>query len=207
MDRRFLPRPIRRWLRRRYKEAGDRPLAEQLQQSSTGSGYGGGSGSGSSGGGGSGRNARLTVPTPILLGLLACGAAIGGAQVFQAMQSTRAPLQIAAPGPIGALHTVFLLGGQFFIGTLESVDRGTVILSDVFYLQTAGNPVPNVASAAVPPPQRGAQVVRRKDGDWHQPDRMAIPIDRILMMETVGRDSLVNRWVEEGRARQGGASN
>lgn len=199
MDRRFLPRPIRRWLRRRFKEAGDRPLAEQVQQSS--SGFSGGSG------GGSGRSARLTVPLPILLGLLACGIAIGGAQVYQAMQSTRAPLQIAPPGPIGALHTVFLLGGQFFIGTLESVDHGTVILGDVFYLQSANNPVPTLPSAANAPPQRGAQVIRRKDGDWHQPDRMAIPIDRILMMETVGRDSLVNRWVEEGRARQGGASN
>lgn len=202
MDRRFLPRPIRRWLRRRFKEAGDRPLAEQVQQSSAG--FGGGSGSGS--GGGSVRGGRITIPLPILLGLLACGIAIGGAQVYQAMQSTRAALQIAPPGPIGALHTVFMLGGQFFVGTLESVDRGTVILSDVFYLQSANNPVPNVPSAANPPPQRGAQIVRRKDGDWHQPDRMAIPIDRILMMETVGRDSIVNRWVEEGRARQGGAS-
>lgn len=199
MDRRFLPRPIRRWLRRRFKEAGDRPLAEQVQQSMSGSG-GGGSG------GGSGRAARVTIPLPILLGLLACGIAIGGAQVYRAMQSAQAPLQIAAPGPIGALHTVFLLGGQFFIGTLESVDRGTVILSDVFYLQSANNPVPTLPSAANAPPQRGAQVVRRREGDWHQPDRMAIPIERILMMETVGRDSLVYRWVEEGRARQGAAS-
>lgn len=201
MDRRFLPRPIRRWLRTRYKEAADRPLAEQ-SSSSVGSGGGQGAGFGS----GSGRSARLTVPLPILLILAACGVVTSGALALRAYTSMQAPVQLAPPAAIGSKVTVFIIGGQFFFGTLESVDRGTVVLSDVYYFQSPANTVPTLPGAAPTIPGRNNQLIRRKDSDWHQPDRMAIPVERILIMESVGRDSLVARWMTEGSARQSGAN-
>lgn len=186
-----LPRPIRRWLRKRYSQSQERPLAEQAAASASSS-------SSSSRGG-----ARLQLPTPFLLALVLIGAVLAASTAWQAYQSGSTRLHIATPGQIGGLHIVFLTGGQFFIGNIESVDRGTVILSDVFYVQTAGNQTPTLPSAAQPAPARGAQIVRRMDGDWHQPDRMAIPIDRVMIIETVGRDSLVAKLVGEARARQG----
>jgi len=204
MDRRFLPRPIRRWLRKRYQQAEQRPIAGQVPVTQ---GSGGGGGGGASGGGaGAGRGMRLHIPLPILLAFLVFGTAISGASVYQAMQAGMSRVQIASPGQIGSLHVAFLVGGQFFIGTLESTDRGSVVLNDVFYVQSSGNQLPVLPSAAQAAPSRGAQLVRRQDGDWHQPDRMAIPIDRILLLESVGRDSLVAKLVAEARARQAGAT-
>jgi len=203
MDRRFLPRPIRRWLRNRYKAAAERPLSDQ-SSSSSGSGTGGSQGTGF--GSGSGRNARLTIPLPILLVLAACGIVTSGALALRAYTSMQAPVQFAAPGSIGSKVTVFIMGGQFFFGTLESVDRGTVVLSDVYYFQSPGNSVPTLPGAAPMMPGRSNQLIRRKDSDWHQPDRMSIPVERIMVMESVGRDSLVARWMTEGSARQSGAN-
>lgn len=147
---------------------------------------------------------RLQVPAPIVIALLAAGAAVAGAQIVQAIRAGDSRLQIVAPGAIGSLHSVFMVGNQVFIGTLESVDHGTVILSDVFYLQSQNAQPASPLTGGVVAPQRGAQLVRRVDGDWHQPTRMAIPIDRVIMMENVGRDSIVSRLVTEGRARQQG---
>jgi hypothetical protein len=207
MDRRFLPRPIRRWLRRRYKEAADRPLADQ-SSSSTGSGSSSGAVSGQGGGfsSGSARSARLTIPLPILLVLAACGVVASGALALRAYTSMQAPVQFAPAAAIGSKVTVFIIGGQFFFGTLESVDRGTVVLSDVYYFQSPANSVPTLPGAAPAIPGRSNQLIRRKDSDWHQPDRMAIPVERIMLMESIGRDSLVARWMTEGSVRQSGAN-
>jgi hypothetical protein len=148
---------------------------------------------------------RLVLPAPVLGLLLVFTGAIAVAEVVRAIAAAEPRQGFVPPGPVGGLYTVFLLGGPYFIGTLEAVERGTVILSDVFYVQAAGGQLPVLPGAAQPPPDRGSRLVRRKEGDWHQPDRMAIPIERILLMESVGRDSLVAKLVSEGTARQSGA--
>lgn len=183
-----LPRPIRRLFRRFKGESQSNPNAVNPQLVGT---Y-------------PRSSLRLYLPIPIVLILLAAGVVIAGAQVVQAVRAGDSRVQIAAPGDIGTLHSVFLLGNQVFIGTLEAVDRGTVVLSDVFYLQSqaAQSASPMTSPQSAPP--RGAQLVRRVDSDWHQPTRMSIPIDRVVMIENVGRDSIVGRLVLEGRARQQG---
>lgn len=181
-----LPRPIRRFLRKFQSQPPGAPGTVNPQTVGT---Y-------------PRASMRLHMPVPIVLLLLAVGIAIAGAQVVQAIRAGESRLQIAAPGEIGSLHSVFLTGNQVFIGTLESVDRGTVVLSDVFYLQSQVAQSASPMTSAQNAPARGAQLVRRVDSDWHQPTRMAIPIERIVLMENVGRDSIVGRLVKEGRERQ-----
>ena len=149
---------------------------------------------------------RFDMPLPMLLFFMVLGIAIAGAQVLQAFHAGNARTQIVPPGAIGSLHSVFLPGNQVFIGTLESVDHGTVVLADVFYLQTQGAQAANPLGTADSAPSRGAQLVRRADSDWHQPTHMSIPIDKILLIENVGRDSIVTRLITEGRARQRGGA-
>lgn len=202
MPQRTLPRPIRRWLRKRFGQM--RPPAGMTPAPGLSSAGEPGVGSVArveAAGGGSGRTLRLAVPWPVLALLLVFSAAISAAALIQAYHANMPRVQLAAPGPAGALLWVVLVNGQIYVGNLESTDRGTVQLSDVFFLQPASTqgavaPPNNQAGAA---PNR-AQLVRRKDADWHQPDRMSVPIDRIVLLETVGRDSLVARLVSEVRA-------
>lgn len=147
---------------------------------------------------------RLDLPMPLLLLLLVFAGAIAASQVVMALRASDSGTQIATPGAIGSLHSVFLPGGQVFIGDLESVDRGSVVLRDVFYLQSQATQSATPLTSPQSAPARGAQLVRRQDSDWHQPTHLSIPIDKIIMMENVGRDSIVGRLVAEGRARQQG---
>lgn len=195
-----LPRPIRRWLRKRFGQVSPPGGLTPAPGFSSGGQAGGGVGRTDGAGGGSGRTLRLAVPWPVLALLLVFGATISAAALVQAYHANMPRVQLAAPGPVGGLHWVVLVNGQIYVGNLESTDRGTVVLNDVFFLQPAVGPgavAPGGAAAAAP---NRAQLVRRKDADWHQPDRMAVPIDRIVLMETVGRDSLVARLVNEVRA-------
>ncbi len=186
-----LPRPIRRFIRRMKGEEPRNPNAVNPQTVGT---Y-------------PRTSLRLYLPLPMLLLLLVLAAAVAVAQVVQALHANDSRLRIAAPGAIGTLHSAFLVGGQVYVGTLESVDQGSVVLSDVFYLQTASGQSGTPGTTTQTPPSRGAQLVRRVDSDWHQPTHMSIPIDKIILLENVGRDSIVARLINEGRARQqGGAS-
>ncbi len=184
-----LPRPIRHFLRRFKGASSANPNAVNPQTVGT---Y-------------PRSSMRIYIPVPMMLVLLALAIAIAAAQVVQALHAGDSRTQLAVPGALGSLHSVFLAGNQVFIGTLESVDHGSVILSDVFYLQSQISQAASPLSSAQNTPPRGAQLVRRADNDWHQPTRMAIPIERIVMMENVGRDSIVGRLVMEGRARQQGS--
>ncbi len=184
----LLPRPVRRLLRRFNKPETKNPDAINPQLvglRSTGS--------------------MLYLPTPLMIALIVFAAAVGTSQVMQALRVSDSRTQIAPPGTIGSLHMVFLPGNQVFIGTLESVDRGSVVLSDVFYFQTQAALSGTPATSAQPNTGRGAQLVRRMDNDWHQPSHMSIPIDKVMMLESVGRDSIVTRLITEARTRQTGA--
>jgi len=185
----MMPRPVRRFFRRLSGKSSSSANPNAVNPQTVGM-YS--------------RGSTIYLPTPMMIALIVFAAAIAGAQVWQAMRTADSRTQIAAPGAIGALHSVFLNGGQVFVGDLESVDRGSVVLRDVFYFQGQGGQTPTPTTSAQQGPARGAQLVRRVDSDWHQPTHMSIPIDRIVLIETVGRDSLVGRLITEGRARQQG---
>jgi len=183
----IMPRPVRRFFRRLSGKSSSSANPNAVNPQTVGM-YS--------------RGSTIYLPTPVLIALLVFGAAIAGAQVWRAMHANDASTQIAAPGTIGSLHSVFTVGNLVFVGTLESVDHGSVVLSDVFYFQGQGGQSPTPTTSAQQGPARGVQLVRRSDSDWHQPTHMSIPIERVLLLETVGRDSMVGRLITEARARQ-----
>jgi hypothetical protein len=85
-------------------------------------------------------------------------------------------------GPLGTIQAVTLTNGQVFYGTLQAEKNDALILVDVFDVQSSVNAQTN---------QRTVQLNRRRTGDWHAPLDMAIPLDRILFTESVGKESRV----------------
>ena len=142
---------------------------------------------------GSGRALRL----PMLI--LSAGIwVLALSEIGQGWEMIRLANGYEPPGRIGDLVSATLLNGQTFFGTLDNVTRTTISLRDVFFAQL--------------PPQlpRGQEqqgetrtpvILRRKDSEWTQSDAMAIPVERIAFMETVGVDSRIARFITNARSQ------
>ncbi len=102
------------------------------------------------------------------------------------------------PGRLGALVSATLLNGQTFFGTLDNVTRTTISLRDVFFAQLPPQ-LPRGQEQEGEP--RAPVILRRKDSEWTQSDAMAIPVDRIAFMETVGFDSRIARFIANTRGQ------
>jgi len=83
-------------------------------------------------------------------------------------------------------QAVALVNGQVFFGQLER-DGDYVVLRKVFYVQTRQNP----ETRAV------ANVLVRRGGEAHQPDRMIINRRQVLLVEPVKADSQIARLIAE----------
>ncbi len=142
---------------------------------------------------GSGRALRL--PMMILaagIGVLAL------AEVGQGWEMVRLADGYEPPGRIGDLISATLVNGQVFFGTLDGVSRTTIRLRDVFFAQLPPQ-LPRGQDADAEP--RTPNIVRRKDNEWTQADMMAIPVERIAFMETVGIDSRIARFIADARSQ------
>ena len=93
------------------------------------------------------------------------------------------------PGPAGSLVSVQLVSGQVFYGTLLESRPGFVRLADVYYTQ----------SYTTPNGQPGNRVVNRHKTDWHGPEAQLIPVEKILMMETVGPQSQLAKLIAQDK--------
>jgi hypothetical protein len=71
-------------------------------------------------------------------------------------------------------------------------------LRDVYYAQLPQQLPRGQESDAEP---RTPNIVRRKDNEWTQADVMAIPVERIAFMETVGVDSRMARFIADARSQ------
>jgi hypothetical protein len=71
-------------------------------------------------------------------------------------------------------------------------------LRDVFFAQLPAQAARGADQDAEP---RAPSIVRRKDNEWTQAEEMAIPVDRIGFMETVGSDSRMARFVANARSQ------
>jgi len=148
---------------------------------------------GSSPSSGSGRALRLPI-----LALSAGIWVVALAEIGQSWEMATLASGYEPPGRLGDLVSATLVNGQVFFGTLDAASRTTIQLRDVFFAQ------------ATPPPARGAEpdteqhppvIVRRKDNEWTRSDLMAIPVERIAFMETVGNDSRIAHTVADARTR------
>jgi hypothetical protein len=91
----------------------------------------------------------------------------------------------------GARYAVATLNGQAFFGRLTKVTRDAVVLTDVYYLQSTVDPQSN---------QRVNRLLERSKTDIHGPTQTSIPLDKILLIETVGPDSEVARTIAQSSA-------
>lgn len=149
-----------------------------------------------SGSSGSGRALRL----PMLI--LGAGIWILAlSEVGQSWETMRLASSYEPPGRVGDLVSATLVNGQVFFGTLDSVTRTTIRLRDVFFAQL---PAQEARPQGQDADDRTPTILRRQDNEWTRADTMAIPIERIGFMETVGVDSRIARFIADARARPAG---
>jgi hypothetical protein len=140
---------------------------------------------------GSGRALRLPV-----LALSAGIWLLAISELGQTWETARIASSYEPPARIGDLVSATLVNGQVFFGTLDSASRTTIRLRDVFFARL---PQPG----AVQDQQgddRSPTILRRRDNEWTQADTMAIPVERIGFMETVGVDSRMARFIADARS-------
>jgi hypothetical protein len=84
-------------------------------------------------------------------------------------------------------QAVALMNGQLFFGKLEPADGNCIVLRDVFYVQTRQNP----DTKAV------ANVLIKRGGEAHGPDRMIINRQQVLLIEPVKADSQIGQLIAQ----------
>lgn len=92
-----------------------------------------------------------------------------------------------------AYQAVALMNGQLFYGRLDQGGQEYVALRDVFYIQTRQNP----DTRAV------ANVLIKRGGEAHAPDRMLINRQQVLLIEPVKADSQIAKLIaqQDGKAQ------
>jgi hypothetical protein len=110
---------------------------------------------------------------------LALAAVLAVAQAVQAWAILHREQASPAWSAAGAQVSVLLSNGQIYYGELAEQSAGYVRLLNVYYVQT-------VAAADG---QSGSQLVNRAKADWHGPQWMSIPTERIVFIEGIGESS------------------
>lgn len=119
------------------------------------------------------------------LGLTACVAVMQAVVVWQVVARPAA----VPPVPSGTLVAVTLTNGAIFYGRTEATASGHLRLGDVYYVE----------SVAGPNGQRDNRLVNRQRNDWHAPDWMAIPAERIQSVEAIGAGSRLATLMAEDK--------
>jgi len=99
--------------------------------------------------------------------------------------------RLAVPDTGGDWQAVALATGQVYFGRLEPAAEGYIALRDVFYVQTRQNP----DTRAV------ANVLVKRGGEAHGPQRMLINRQQLVMIEPVGADSQIARLIAQEQAK------
>jgi hypothetical protein len=142
-------------------------------------------------GAGSGRALQM----PILI--LSAGIwVLALSEIAQGWEMVRLASAYEVPGRVGDLVSATLVNGQVFFGTLESASRTTLRLNDVFFAQLPQQP----RSLDQDADTRTPNIMRRMDNEWTRANVMAIPVERIAFMETVGVDSRIAKFIADARA-------
>lgn len=84
-------------------------------------------------------------------------------------------------------HAVALTNGQVFFGRIDALGTDYTVLRDVFYIQSRQNP----------DTKQVANVLIKRGGEWHAPDRMIINRQQVLLIEPVKPDSQVAKLIAE----------
>jgi hypothetical protein len=95
-----------------------------------------------------------------------------------------------APEPDTPYQAVALVNGQMFYGRMEGSGSDYVTLRDVFYIQGRQNPETKAVTS----------VLIKRGGEAHNPDRMQINRQQVLLIEPVKTDSQIARLIAEQNA-------
>ena len=87
-------------------------------------------------------------------------------------------------------QAVALMNGQMFFGRMEEGGGDYVTLRDVFYIQGRQNPETKAVTS----------VLVKRGGEAHQPDRMQINRQQVLLIEPVKTDSQIAKLIAEQNA-------
>ena len=109
-------------------------------------------------------------------------AALLGVLVHQNWRTHAAP-ELSTP-----YHAVALTNNQVFFGRIDGLGSDYVVLRDVFYIQSR---VVNAETKQV------ANVLVKRGGEWHAPDRMILNRQHVLLIEPVKADSQVDKLIAE----------
>ena len=121
-------------------------------------------------------------PLTWILGIAALVIALAAAVVVYQDARRHAAPELSTP-----YHAVALVGGPVYFGRIEALGTDYTVLRDVFYIQSRQNP----ETKAV------ANVLIKRGGEWHAPDRMIINRQQILLIEPVKDDSQVAKLIAE----------
>lgn len=95
-----------------------------------------------------------------------------------------------SPGALGVRYGVQLQNGQMFYGLLREMGPHHLQLEDIYYVQPY----------TTPDGRQGNRVVSRQKADWHGPQSMTIPLDRVVTIEPVGGASQLAKLIEQDKA-------
>lgn len=90
----------------------------------------------------------------------------------------------------GAAVSVLLVNGQIYYGEVAELAAGYLRLQNVYYVQAlapAGGGAPN------------NQLLNRAKADWHGPQWMAIPVEKILLVEGIGPKSRLAELIAQDK--------
>jgi hypothetical protein len=128
----------------------------------------------------------------VAVGLLALLTLAQLVQGWRAMRVDAVQLSGLRTAALGSLCSVLLVNGQMYYGTLITAEGGFIKLSDVYY----------VRGIAQTGPPASNQLVSRRKVDWHGPEWMAIPLDKILFIEKVGAQSQLATLIATDHAQE-----
>lgn len=121
-------------------------------------------------------------PLAWILGITALViAAAMGLIAYQGTRSHGVP-ELSTP-----YHAVALINGQVYFGRIEALGTDYTVLRDVFYIQSRQNPETKEV----------ANVLIKRGGEWHGPDRMIVNRQQVLLIEPVKEDSQVAKLIAE----------
>jgi hypothetical protein len=126
-------------------------------------------------------------PLAWILGIAALVIAVAmSVLAYQGARSRGAP-ELSTP-----YHAVALVNGQVYFGRIEALGTDYTVLRDVFYIQSRVNPEN----------KQVANVLIKRGGEWHAPDRMILNKQNILLIEPVKQDSQVAKLIAEQSKQQ-----
>lgn len=117
-----------------------------------------------------------------------------GVQAWAAWQRER-PNPAWAGEALGTLVSVMLVNGQVYYGELAEQSAGHLRLVNVYYVQAVNAQSVN---------QSSNQLVNRSKADWHGPQWMSIPVEKIMFVEAIGPKSRLAELIAEEKKRGAG---